>query len=66
MIMRSSQISSGFTDGVFDPRGKVVTIDSDIMMILNEYVIVTRAKSTGDTTSDIKTERLTIVPINYT
>ena len=66
MIMRSQKISSGFTEGVFDPRGKVVTIDSDIMMILNEYVTVTRANSTGDTTSDIKTERLTIVPINYT
>ena len=66
MIMRSQKISSGFTEGIFDPRGKVVTIDSDIMMILNEYVTVTRAKSTEDITGEVKTERLTIVPINYT
>ena len=64
--MRSNKISSGFTDGVFDSRGKVVTIDPDIMMILNEYATVTRAKSKGDTNSTSETVRLTIVPINYT
>ena len=66
MIMRSRGISSGFTDGIFDSRGKVVTIDSDIMMILNEYATVTRAQSVGDTNSISETVRLTIVPINYT
>ena len=66
MIMRSNKISSGFTDGVFDSRGKVITIDSDVMMILNEYATVTRAKSVGDTNSTSETVRLTIVPINYT
>lgn len=66
MIMRSNQISTGFTDGVFDSRGKVVTISSDVMMILNEYVTVTRAKSNGDPNSAPETVRLTIVPINYT
>ena len=66
MIMRSNKISSGFTNGVFDSRGNVVTIDSDVMMILNEYATVTRAKSVGDTNSTSETVRLTIVPINYT
>ena len=66
MIMRSNKISSGFTDGVFDSRGKVVTINSDVMMILNEYATVTRAQSVGDTNSISETVRLTIVPINYT
>ena len=66
MIMRSAKISSGFTDGIFDSRGKVVTINSDIMMILNEYATVTRAQSVGDTNSISETVRLTIVPINYT
>ena len=66
MIMRSTKISSGFTDGTFDSRGKVVTINSDVMMILNEYVTVTRARSVGDTNSTSETVRLTIVPINYT
>lgn len=63
MIMRSSEVSSGFADGVFDSRGKVVTIDSNIMMILNEYATVTRA---NDAKSIPETVRLTIVPINYT
>lgn len=63
MIMRSSKISSGFDDGEFDSRGKVVIINSDIMMILNEYATVTRA---NDTNSIPETVRLTIVPINYT
>lgn len=66
MIMRSNKISSGFTEGVFDSRGKVVTIDSDVMMILNEYATVTRARSEGDSSSTEGTVRLTIVPINYT
>ena len=66
MIMRSNKVSSGFTDGVFDSRGKVVTINSDVMMILNEYATVTRAQSVGDTNSISETVRLTIVPINYT
>ena len=66
MIMRSNKVSSGFTDGVFDSRGEVVTIDPDVMMILNEYVTVTRAKSVGDTNSTSDTVRLTIVPISYT
>lgn len=66
MIMRSNKISSEFTEGVFDSRGKVVTINSDVMMILNEYVTVTRARSEGDSSSTEGTVRLTIVPINYT
>ena len=66
MIMRSTKISSGFTDGTFDSRGKVVTINSDVMMILNEYATVTRARSVGGTNSTSETVRLTIVPINYT
>lgn len=66
MIMRSTEISSGFTDGAFDSRGKVVTINSDVMMILNEYATVTRARSVSDTKSTPETVRLTIVPINYT
>lgn len=66
MIMRSNTISSGFTDGVFDSRGKVVAIGPDVMMILNEYATVTRAKSVGDVNSTPETVRLTIVPINYT
>lgn len=63
MIMRSREVPSEFADGVFDSRGKVVTIDSDIMMILNEYATVTRA---NDAHSIPETVRLTIVPINYT
>lgn len=66
MIMRSTEISSGFTDGEFDSRGKVVTINFDVMMILNEYATVTRARSVSDTKSTPETVRLTIVPINYT
>lgn len=66
MIMRSTEISSGFTDGAFDSRGKVVTINFDVMMILNEYATVTRARSVSDTESTPETVRLTIVPINYT
>lgn len=65
MIMRSKSISTGFIDGTFDTRGKIITLDSDIMMILNEYATVTRAKSDGDTNSKSESVRLTIVPINY-
>ena len=64
MIMRSAE-KKQFTEGVFDTRGKIVSIDSDIMMILNEYVTVTRVKSEGDSNSIQETIRLTIVPINY-
>lgn len=64
MIMRSAK-KTEFTEGVFDTRGKIVSIDSDIMMILNEYVTVTRAKSATDSNSIQESIRLTIVPINY-
>lgn len=68
MIMRSSKIED-FTEGVFDTRGKIVTIDSDIMMILNEYVTVNRRETSSDgdlSSTEGKDIRLTIVPINYT
>lgn len=56
MIMKSES-KSDFGEGVFDSRGKTVTLDGKVMMILNEYATVTRAK---------ETIRLTVVPINYT
>lgn len=65
MIMRSASVTEGFKDGVFDTRGKIVTLPKDIIMILNEYALVTRAKSTGDPDSKQEEVRLTIVPIEY-
>lgn len=65
MIMRSTAVTSRFSDGVFDARGKTVTLPNDIIMILNEYVLVTRAKSDGDPESIQESVRLTIVPIEY-
>lgn len=65
MIMKSKIVSDGFAEGVFDTRGKIVTLDSDIMMILNEYASVTRAKNNTDPNSVQQSIRLTIVPINY-
>lgn len=65
MIMRSTSIASGFSDGTFDTRGKTVTLPSDIIMILNEYALVTRAASEGDPESKQESVRLTIVPIEY-
>ena len=65
MIMKSKIVSDGFAEGVFDTRGKIVTLDSDITMILNEYASVTRAKNNTDPNSVQQSIRLTIVPINY-
>lgn len=65
MIMRSTAITAGFTAGIFDTRGKTVNLPNDIIMILNEYALVTRAKSDGDPTSVQESARLTIVPIEY-
>lgn len=65
MITRSSSITTGFQEGIFDSRGKTVSLPDNIMMLVNEYVLVTRAKSTGDPESIQETVRLTIVPINY-
>ena len=56
MIMESER-KSDFGEGVFDSRGKTITLDGKVMMILNEYATVTRAE---------ETIRLTVVPINYT
>lgn len=65
MIMRSTAIATGFTAGIFDTRGKTVILPKDIIMILNEYALVTRAGSTGDPESVQESVRLTIVPIEY-
>lgn len=65
MIVRSIAITTGFTAGTFDTRGKAVILPKDIIMILNEHVLVTRAKSTGDPGSAQESVRLTIVPIEY-
>lgn len=65
MIMRSTAITTGFTNGIFDTRGRIVTLPNDIIMILNEYALVTRAKSNGDPESNQESVRLTIVPIEY-
>ena len=58
MILRSKSISTGFSNGTFDDRSKAITLPSDILMILNEYVLVTRDDSTQKV-------RLTIVPLEY-
>ena len=58
MILRSKSISTGFSNGTFDDRSKAITLPSDIFMILNEYVLVTRDDSTQKV-------RLTIVPLEY-
>lgn len=60
MIMRSQTISS-FSNGVFDNRSKSVALPNDIIMILNEYILVTRTD--GESTQE--TVRLTIVPLEY-
>lgn len=65
MIMRSTAITTGFTAGIFDARGKTVNLPNDIFMILNEYALVTRAKSDGDPESVQESVRLTVVPIEY-
>lgn len=65
MIMRSVSITEGFTNGIFDTRGKTVTLPKDIIMILNESALVTRAKSDSDPSSIQESVRLTIVPIEY-
>lgn len=65
MIMRSISISSDFGEGVFDTRAKTITLPNDIIMILNEYALVTRSKSNGDPNSVQESVRLTIVPIEY-
>lgn len=65
MIMRSTAITAGFTAGIFDARGETVILPKDIIMILNEYALVTREQSTGDPESVQESVRLTIVPIEY-
>ena len=66
MIMRSTSITSGFTNGTFDTRSKIVELPRDVLMILNEYAVVTRAPSNveGDTNSST-TLRLIVVPLEY-
>lgn len=66
MIMRNDSITTGFTDGTFDSRGKIITLPTDALMILNEYAVVTRASSavTGDNTS-VTNLRLIVVPLEY-
>lgn len=48
-----------FTDSFFDGRSntKSVALENDILMLVNEYVEISREKNT---------KRLTILPINYT
>lgn len=65
MIMRSKSITTDVTDGDFDTRAKKVSLSSDIIMIINEYVLVSRPKSTSDPNSKEEEVRLTIVPIEY-
>lgn len=66
MIMRNVSITNDFSTGVFDSRGKIVTLPSDALMILNEYAVVTRAASNGDTNSSVLNNlRLIVVPLEY-
>ena len=66
MIMRNVSITNNFSVGVFDSRGKIVTLPSDALMILNEYAVVTRAASSGDThSSELTNLRLIVVPLEY-
>lgn len=66
MIMRNTSISSGFGDGVFDSRGKIITLPTDALMILNEYAIVTRKQNSTDPDSVQQTNlRLIVVPLEY-
>lgn len=64
MIMRSATVNS-FTAGVFDDRGYTVDIPADCLMLLNEYVVVTRAASSGEGSSESQILRLMIVPLEY-
>nr|UVN09338.1 MAG: hypothetical protein [Bacteriophage sp.] len=65
MIIRSTVIKTRFTDDIFDARCKTVILPKDIIMILNEYALVTRMRSTGDPESAQELVRLTIVPLEY-
>ena len=58
-IIKTASITI-FTDGKFDTRAKAAILPMDVSMILNEYVIVTRANN--DVQESIK---LTVVPIGY-
>lgn len=61
MIIKSTSVSSGFGKGIFDSRASTVDLPEDIMMVINEYVTVTRLNS-GSSQESV---RLTIVPIDY-
>lgn len=65
MITRSTTIATGFTDSIFDTRGKIVTLPNDITMVLNEYVLVIRTEDNGNSNRVQEPVRLTVVPIDY-
>lgn len=64
MIMRSTSVNN-FTAGVFDDRGKTVAMPEDCLMLLNEYALVTRTGSTGDSSSVTQSLKLIVVPLEY-
>lgn len=65
MIMRTAIINNITTSGTFDSRSKIVDLPDDILMILNEFAVVTRAASTTTPDAIEQEVRLAVIPLEY-
>jgi hypothetical protein len=65
MIMRTQIINGVTENGSFDSRSKIVDLPDDILMILNEFAVVTRAASTTTSGATDQEVRLAVIPLEY-